>query len=561
MNFNKTARWERILMICVLAALLCSMVISSRLVDNSSRVYLRSLSEGWFMYDGEEKIPVTLPCDITVDPGENLELRYNRLTTTDGSSTLCTKGAVYDLQIKMGNSILYSYDDTGFKRNEPMRAKLDCLAILPENPSGTDLILQYKNQGDNVFHIGSVLVGRSGEVLQQLFYNDMFMILSVVTMLIIGVVCAGAHIYLKYLHIQDSRLGSSAVFLILISCWCMLDSSLTQQINGQSPNMGVLSLYCFMALPIPVIHFVRKTENLKQYRRLDILLMACYVNILCQAALHILFNVNYIDMIAITHVLHGMVCVTVTHLLNKEYQQTQNWELLSVLQAVFILNVAAFIEMVIYWGFKSPYYGVILQIGVLAFVIRLLCAILVSMASNIQFKAEAMVYKRLSREDRLTGLGNRRGFDDYFAELEASASSFRNVLLIFLDVNGLKIVNDRFGHRAGDELIIGSARCLSHAFSELGNCYRIGGDEFAVVILNPEISVQQCAEKLDEAIALHNGNNRWKLSIAWGTSYLRDDRGNLKRTSDWMFEADQAMYAMKSEMKAKHPELVAPERR
>ena len=266
-------------------------------------------------------------------------------------------------------------------------------------------------------------------------------------------------------------------------------------------------------------------------------------------------------MIAITHVLHGMVCVTVTHLLNKEYQQTQNWELLSVLQAVFILNVAAFIEMVIYWGFKSPYYGVILQIGVLAFVIRLLCAILVSMASNIQFKAEAMVYKRLSREDRLTGLGNRRGFDDYFAELEASASSFRNVLLIFLDVNGLKIVNDRFGHRAGDELIIGSARCLSHAFSELGNCYRIGGDEFAVVILNPEISVQQCAEKLDEAIALHNGNNRWKLSIAWGTSYLRDDRGNLKRTSDWMFEADQAMYAMKSEMKAKHPELVAPERR
>ena len=561
MNFNKTARWERILMICVLAALLCSMVISSRLVDNSSRVYLRSLSEGWFMYDGEEKIPVTLPCDITVDPGENLELRYNRLTTTDGSSTLCTKGAVYDLQIKMGNSILYSYDDTGFKRNEPMRAKLDCLAILPENPSGTDLILQYKNQGDNVFHIGSVLVGRSGEVLQQLFYNDMFMILSVVTMLIIGVVCAGAHIYLKYLHIQDSRLGSSAVFLILISCWCMLDSSLTQQINGQSPNMGVLSLYCFMALPIPVIHFVRKTENLKQYRRLDILLMACYVNILCQAALHILFNVNYIDMIAITHVLHGMVCVTVTHLLNKEYQQTQNWELLSVLQAVFILNVAAFIEMVIYWGFKSPYYGVILQIGVLAFVIRLLCAILVSMASTIQFKAEAMVYKRLSREDRLTGLGNRRGFDDYFAELEASASSFRNVLLIFLDVNGLKIVNDRFGHRAGDELIIGSARCLSHAFSELGNCYRIGGDEFAVVILNPEISVQQCAEKLDEAIALHNGNNRWKLSIAWGTSYLRDDRGNLKRTSDWMFEADQAMYAMKSEMKAKHPELVAPERR
>ena len=561
MNFNKTTHWERILIVCVFAALLCSMVISSRLVKNNDQAYLRSLTEGWFMYVDEEKIPVTLPCDITVAPGENLELRYNRLTTVDGSTTLCTKGAVYDLQIKMGNSILYDFDDTGFKKNEPMRAKLDCLAILPENPSGTDLILQYKNQGDNVFHVAPVLVGRSGEVLQQLFYNDIFMVLSVFTMMIIGVVCMGAHIYLRYLHIQDSRLGSASVFLLLVSFWCLLDSSLTQQINGYSPNMCVLANYCFMALPIPVIHFVWKTANLKKYRRMDMLLMTCYVNILGQAALHILFNTDYIDMVVITNVIQGTVCISVTHLLSKEYRSTQNWELLAVLQALFILNVAFLMEMVIYWGFKSPYYGIIMQLGVLAFIIRLLCAILVSMASNIQFKAEAMVYKRLSREDRLTGLGNRRGFDDYFAELEAVANSYRNALLIFLDVNGLKIVNDRYGHRAGDELIIGSARCLSNAFSSLGSCYRIGGDEFAVVILNPELSKEDCARKLDEAIAVHNSSNRWKLSIAWGTSYLRDDRGNLKRTSDWMFEADQAMYAMKSEMKAKHPELVAPERR
>ena len=561
MNYNKTTHWERILIVCVFGALLCSMIISSRLVKNTDRVYLRSLSEGWFMYDGEEKIPVRLPCDIEVEPGEDLEIRYNRLTTVDGSTTLCTKGALYDLQIKMGNSLLYAYDDTGFKRNAPMRAKLDCLAILPENPSGTDLILQYKNQGDNIFHVDPVLVGRSGEVLQQLFYNDIFMLVSVFTMLIIGVVCMGAHIYLKYLHIHDSRLGSASVFLILVSLWCLLDSSITQQINGMSPNMSVLANYCFMALPIPVIHFVWKTGNLKKYRMMDFLLMACYVNILGQAALHILFNEDYITMVPCTNIIQGTVCLTVTHLLNKEYKETKNWELLAVLQALFILNVAFCIEMVIYWVFRSPYYGIIMQLGVLAFVIRLLCAILVSMASNVQFKAEAMVYKRLSREDRLTGLGNRRGFDDYFAELEASAGSYRNALLIFLDVNGLKIVNDRYGHRAGDELIIGSARCLSAAFGSLGSCYRIGGDEFAVVILNPEISVEECAKKLDEAIAVHNGNNRWKLSIAWGTSYLRDDRGNVKRTSDWMFEADQAMYAMKSEMKAKHPELVAPERR
>ena len=557
MNFSKTTQWERILILCVFAAMLCSVIMSDRLVSDDTDANLRSLTEGWFMYDGQNKIPVTLPSDIHVMPGQNLELRYNRLTTIDGSRTICTKGAAYDLQIRMGNNILYEFDDAGFKRNTQMKGKIYCLAILPENPSGTDLVLTYKNQGSNVFHVPAVLVGRSGEVQQHMWYNDAFMVLCVFTMSIIGVVCAGAQIYLKYLHVQDSRLGSAAIFLILVSTWCMLDSSITQQFANHSPNICVVALYCFMSMPIPVIHFVRSSASLKKYRRLDILLMICYANILSQAALHILFNADYIDMIVITHIIQGVVCVTVTLLLNKEYRQTQNWELLAVLQAVFILNVAAMIEMVVYWVFKSPLYGILFQIGVLAFIIRLLCAILVSMASNIQFKAEAMVYKRLSREDRLTGLGNRRGFDDYFAELQAGAESYKNAMLIFLDVNGLKIVNDRYGHRAGDELIVGAARCLTQAYSNLGACYRIGGDEFAVIILNPTLSVEQCAARLDEAISAHNQNNRWKLSIAWGVSYLRDSAGKLKRTSDWMFEADQAMYAMKSEMKAKNPELAA----
>ena len=557
MNYSKTTQWERILILCVFAAMLCSVIMSNRLVNDDTSANLRSLTEGWFMYDGENKIPVTLPSDIHVAPGKDLELRYNRLTTIDGSRTICTKAAAYDLKIRMGNNILYDFDDAGFKRNVQMKGKIDCLAILPENPSGVDLILHYKNQGNDVFHVAPVLVGRSGEVQQHLWYNDMFMVLCVFTMSIIGVVCAGAQIYLKYLHVQDSRLGSAAIFLILVSTWCMLDSSLTQQFANHSPNLCVIAIYCFMSMPIPVIHFVRSSANLKKYRRLDILLMVCYANILTQAALHILFNADYIDMIVITHVIQGIVCVTVTLLLNKEYKETQNWELLAVLQAVFILNVAAMIEMVVYWVFKSPLYGILFQIGVLAFIIRLLCAILVSMASNIQFKAEAMVYKRLSREDRLTGLGNRRGFDDYFAELQAGAESYKNAMLIFLDVNGLKIVNDRYGHRAGDELIVGAARCLTQAYSSLGACYRIGGDEFAVIILNPTLTVEQCAARLDEAISAHNQNNRWKLSIAWGVSFLRDSGGKLKRTSDWMFEADQAMYAMKSEMKAKNPELAA----
>lgn len=91
---------------------------------------------------------------------------------------------------------------------------------------------------------------------------------------------------------------------------------------------------------------------------------------------------------------------------------------------------------------------------------------------------------RLSEVDDLTGLANRRGF---FAELrrampEADATG-RSVVVLYCDVDGLKRVNDTYGHEAGDLLLVEVARRLQLEFTDARCVARPGGDEFGVVLV------------------------------------------------------------------------------
>ena len=99
-------------------------------------------------------------------------------------------------------------------------------------------------------------------------------------------------------------------------------------------------------------------------------------------------------------------------------------------------------------------------------------------------------------------------------------------------------------------MIIGAARCIEGTFSEWGECYRIGGDEFCVILPEPKQSEAQWNALLDQEIEQYNQSNRCKLSIARGLSYLREETGALKTISDWKFEADRNMYRNKEAQKA-----------
>ena len=139
----------------------------------------------------------------------------------------------------------------------------------------------------------------------------------------------------------------------------------------------------------------------------------------------------------------------------------------------------------------------------------------------------------------MTGLFNRRTFEEDCAKiLERGVVS--EITMIMMDVNELKHINDTYGHMAGDELIIGAAKCILTSMGEYGKVYRIGGDEFVALL--------KCtAEQLDDMLhTFEHLTDKWKgncpcrLSISKGV-VVCEEHGDL--TFDQMRElADRLMY-------------------
>ena len=510
---------------------------------------MRELSNGWYRTDGGKIIPVTLPCTITLENDQDLVLFNGTLTDEDGGLTVSTQAGLYRLQIALSDTILYTYEDSGFPRNEQMRAKLHCTASLPLHLGSGVLTLTYENQGDGVFQLAPVYIGLSGAVFRSFCINESFTLMAVFAMGLLSIVAAGISVYLRLAHMKVRRFSNTAAFLLLCGAWFALDSALAQHLSGDSPVVCYLSFYAFMSMAIPMLYFVKNTSTMDHFPILQVLIWGFYLNILFQSVVDYFGLYSFIDMLWITHLLLVITCITVPFLMLREYQLTRDRELKTILSAFVCLIFSGLLALLMYWVWDISYYGYIFECGLLLFIAYLLSFLTITMANSMHFKDEAAIYKQLSTEDRLTGLANRRSYEDFLSHLGDTAESYENAALIFLDMNRLKHVNDHYGHTAGDELIVRAARCIESAFAKQGSCYRIGGDEFAVIMLNPVGCQADWNRWLDDSIQKHNQTGQHALSIARGISLLRDENNQLKTISDWKFEADQAMYRYKKQQK------------
>ncbi|MGH2756075.1 MAG: diguanylate cyclase domain-containing protein [Actinomycetota bacterium] len=157
-------------------------------------------------------------------------------------------------------------------------------------------------------------------------------------------------------------------------------------------------------------------------------------------------------------------------------------------------------------------------------------------ASEERFREVAVV-------DSLTGVRNRRGFDTVAEhELAVATRNHEMLLLLFVDVDGLKVVNDTYGHGEGDSLLRNAATLLSTTFRSSDLLARIGGDEFCVLFRAPEESSDDLTGRLRDAVAAHNSraSKPYLLRLSLGTAtFDPDDPCTLEELKN---AADHAMY-------------------
>ena len=159
----------------------------------------------------------------------------------------------------------------------------------------------------------------------------------------------------------------------------------------------------------------------------------------------------------------------------------------------------------------------------------------------------------LSLIDELTGLYNRRRFfvltDQY---LKLSVRTKKRLLLLFIDMDNLKWINDHHGHNEGDQALIDLANILKKTFRESDIIARIGGDEFVVLSESTDENGEIVLTRLYENIKDHNakGSRCYTLSISVGTTQF-DPKYPIS-IDELLSKADALMYAQKRKKLKKH---------
>ncbi len=157
-------------------------------------------------------------------------------------------------------------------------------------------------------------------------------------------------------------------------------------------------------------------------------------------------------------------------------------------------------------------------------------------------------YKSLAYSDVMTGLENRTSFEARFSSMQSENMQGKMVTVILFDVDGIKDVNDSIGHQAGDKMITGTADIINRAFSNNGRCYRVGGDEFAVIMVDKPLLADKLLEEFDEMLEEYNKYNVFTLKVSYGYAQ-REWRDDPTFFRELFKEADKAMYSAKQKRK------------
>jgi diguanylate cyclase (GGDEF)-like protein len=166
---------------------------------------------------------------------------------------------------------------------------------------------------------------------------------------------------------------------------------------------------------------------------------------------------------------------------------------------------------------------------------------------NDQLQRANEVLEQLSITDGLTKLHNHRFFQDHLTrEIKRVSRTGEPLAMLIFDIDDFKRLNDRLGHAAGDELLVGIARVLNDAIREADFVARYGGEEFIVLAPNTDLrGAVVLAEKVREAVAagsyiLDSSHQLTKVTVSVGVAQYS---GSRKR---FFQAADQALYRAKA---------------
>ncbi len=187
------------------------------------------------------------------------------------------------------------------------------------------------------------------------------------------------------------------------------------------------------------------------------------------------------------------------------------------------------------------------------FILLITCIIAIFISGYLFRRISNPHFRDLSNTDSLTKLKNRNAYTLDVNNLIRS-NRISNCALVLADLNSLKVVNDKFGHKAGDEYISAFASSIESSSDKDHVAYRIGGDEFAIIFFNvTQERLETYCEKVKRTLVINCAVDSPCCGVSMGYAFCE---ANTEEAFEKMqVEADQALYANKKSFYEAHSHL------
>ncbi|MCH5194338.1 MAG: GGDEF domain-containing protein [Oscillospiraceae bacterium] len=354
------------------------------------------------------------------------------------------------------------------------------------------------------------------------------------------------------LHTDMSETIHLGVITMLLSLWTNSHTRILHIIAENPTALRIIDYVVICLLPIPVMAFVASfTKNLS-HKVLNFCILLCILNFFFQAAGVLLGWFDYSDVLIISHIMILAGMLIISHLIINAVKENRidRSQCTYLISALAIISCSGLADMVRYYNGHSSDFSHFTRVGLILFV-GILTIYEFRQLVEVRLKSrEAEVMHRLAMEDPLTGISSRTAFVAYEKLLMNKNTGV--YLFIHFDVNFLKTVNDTYGHAEGDRHIIAAADVIRKSFGTHGHCFRVGGDEF-FVILDGENCRTDYTDDLKKFLELQKTYNRKEkppvpLVIAHGMAEYDCSSGQDPEAAERL--ADSRMYENKKQLKS-----------
>jgi diguanylate cyclase (GGDEF)-like protein len=335
------------------------------------------------------------------------------------------------------------------------------------------------------------------------------------------------------------------IFTVLLGVWSISENGIMAVLMDNRAANSFLSFTSLSLIGIPFVMFVRcylQTDDKYVYK---ILLTLNIMDIIFIYQLQFLGIMDMKQTLWMTHIAmmssffylpFSLVRILCQHNITRRFWVTV-WSLCSMCPPLLYS-----LYLYYYGSHNVDSYG---NIFVFVFIAFFAVDVSITTIKDVDAGKKAAVYQELAEKDLLTGCYNRNAYrNDTGTWLD-----LKNVLLITCDLNNLKQCNDTLGHAYGDQYITDSATILRKIFSRYGKIYRIGGDEFCIIIPDKhKCHIDKLMKELIEEQQTYNSHSPViNLQIACGYSEFNPDTDT--NMEDIRSRADELMYKNKKEIK------------